>query len=59
MCMYITYTPCATCLRGKTGNIITFSQFYEGDILNKTLNDAEIGDESDDYSVIPPLLREE
>ena len=28
----VTYTPCATSLRGKTGNTITFAQFEEGNI---------------------------
>ena len=55
----MTYTPSATSLRGKTGNIITFSQFEEGDILTNTRNNAEIGDKSNDDSIIPPLLSEE
>ena len=55
----VTYTPCATSSREKTGDIITFTQFEEGNILTKTRNDAEIGDESDDNSILPPLLREE
>ena len=37
----VTYTPCATSSREKTGNIITFAQFEEGDILTKTRNNAE------------------
>ena len=52
----VTYTPCATSLRGGTGDIITFAQFEEGNILTKTCNDAESGD---DDSIIPPLLIEE
>ena len=28
----VTYTPCATSLREKTGDIITFAQFEEGNI---------------------------
>ena len=55
----VTYTPCATSLREKNGDIITFTQFEEGNISNKTRNDAESGDESDDNSIIPPLLSEE
>ena len=55
----VTYTPCATSLRGETGNIIMFAQFEEGNILTKTCNDIEIGDESDDNSIMPPLLSEE
>ena len=55
----VTYTPCATYLREKTSDIITFKQFEEGNILTETRNDAEDGDESDDYSIIPPLLSKE
>ena len=55
----VTYTPCATSLREQTGDIIMFAQFEEGDILNKTRNNAESGDESDDNSIMPPLIREE
>ena len=45
--------------REQTGNIITFSQFEKGNILTKTCNNVESGDESDDESIMPPLLREE
>ena len=55
----VTYTPCATSLRGENGNIITFAMFEEGDILTKTCNDAESGEESDDDSITPPLLSKE
>ena len=40
----VTYTPCATYLRGKTGDIITLAQFEEENILTKTCNDAESGE---------------
>ena len=46
-------------MEGKTSDIITFTQFEEGDILNKNRNDAESGDESDDDSIMPPLLSKE
>ena len=42
----VTYTSYGTSLREQTGNIITFTQFEEGNILTKTRNDAESGDES-------------
>ena len=45
----VTYTPCDMSSREQTG---------EGGILTKTRNDAEIGDESDDDSIMPPLLSE-
>ena len=44
----VTYTPCAKSSREQTGNIIMFTQFEEGDILAKTSNNAESGDEYDD-----------
>ena len=44
----VTYTPCATYLRGETGDVITFEQFEEVNLLSETHNDAESGDESDD-----------
>ena len=59
MRLYATYTPCAISSREQTGNIITFAQFEEGDILTKTRNNAESGDKSDDDSIIPPLMSEE
>ena len=40
----VTYTPYATSSKEQTGNIITFAQFEEGDILTETRNDAESGD---------------
>ena len=48
----VTYTPYGTSSREKTGDVITFSQFKEGNILTKTRNDAEIGDESDNESIM-------
>ena len=45
MCPEVTYTPYATSFREQTGNVITFAQFEEGNILTETRNNAEIGDE--------------
>ena len=53
------YTPCATSSREQTGNIITFAQFEEGNIWTKIRNDEESGEESDDESIMPPLISEE
>ena len=53
------YTPCATSSREQTGNIIKFTHFEEGNILTKNCNDAESCDESDDDSIMTPLLRKE
>ena len=55
----VTYTPFATTSREKTDNIITFTQFEDGNILAKTRNDAESGDKYDDDSIMPPLLSKE
>ena len=43
----VTYTPYATYSKEKNGCVITFAQFEEGNIITKTRNDAESGDESD------------
>ena len=51
--------PCTTSSKEKTSNKTTFTHFEEGDLLSETFDDAESGDESDDNSIIPPLLREE
>ena len=47
----VTYTPYATSSKEKTGDVITFAHFEEGDILTETRNDAESGDESDSESI--------
>ena len=36
----VMYTPYGTYSREQTGDIITFAQFQEGNILTKTCNDA-------------------
>ena len=43
----VTYTSYGTSSREKTGDIITFAQFEEGNILTETRNNAESGDQSD------------
>ena len=48
----VTYTPYETPLREQTGNVITFAQFEEGNLLTETRNNAEIGDESDSESIM-------
>ena len=42
----VKYTPYATYSKEQTGEVITFAHFEEGNILTKTCNDAESGDES-------------
>ena len=39
----VTYTPYATYFKEQTGDLITFTKFEEGNILNETRNDAENG----------------
>ena len=36
-----------------------FTQFEEGNLLSETCNNAESGDESDDNSIMSPLLIKE
>ena len=45
------YTLCYV-FEGTTGNIISFAQFEEGNIVTKNSNDAESGDESDNESIM-------
>ena len=59
MCPAVTYTPYATSLREQTGDIITFAKFEEEVLLSETCEYAESGDESDDYSIMPPLISKE
>ena len=43
----VTYTPYATSSKEKTGDVITFAQFEEGNLLNETRNNTESDDRSD------------
>ena len=52
----VTYTPYGTSLREQTGDIITFTQFEEENILTKTINNTESCDESDNKSI---MMREQ
>ena len=47
MRLAVTYTLYATSSKEQTGNVITFAQFEEGDLITETRNDTEISDESD------------
>ena len=44
----VSYTPSAKFLREQTGDIITFKQFEEGNILTKTRNNEESSDKCND-----------
>ena len=48
----VTYTPYATSSKEQTGDVITFAQFEEGNLLSETRNDTESGDESDSESIM-------
>ena len=48
----VTYTPYATSSKEQTGDVITFAQFEQGNILTETRNDAESGDEYDKKSIM-------
>ena len=52
MCTTVTYTPYASSSKEKTGDVITFTQFEEGNILTETRNNTESGDKSDSESLI-------
>ena len=56
MRLAVMYTPYATYLKEQTGNVITFTQFEEGNLLTETRNDAESVDESDNKSI---MMREQ
>ena len=43
----VTYIPYATSSKKKIGNVITFAQFEEGNLLSETRNNTERGDKSD------------
>ena len=48
----VTYTLYVKSPKEKTGNVITFAQFEEGNLLTETLNNSESGDESDSESLM-------
>ena len=60
MRLSVTYKTCSTSPREKTGDIITFAQFEEGNLLSETCEDEKrnekIGDEYDDDYIMQLLL---
>ena len=48
----VTYMPYATSSKEQTSDIITFTQFEEGNLLSETRNDTESGDEYDSKSIM-------
>ena len=47
MRLTVMYTPYATSSKEQTGDVITFTQFEEGNLISETRNDTESDDESD------------
>ena len=52
MRLAVTYTPYATSSKEQTGDVITFTQFEEGNLFTETCNDAEGCDKSDSESIM-------
>ena len=50
--MTVTYTPYATSSKEENGDVITFAQCEEGNLLSETCNDAESGDKSNRESIM-------
>ena len=50
MHLEVTYTPYEASSEEQNGDVITFTQFGEGNILTETRNDAESGDKSNNES---------
>ena len=48
----VTYTPYAMSSKEKTGDVIAFAQFEEGNLITKTCNDTESDDKSDSESIM-------
>ena len=48
----VTYTPYATSSKKQTGDVITFTQLEEGNLISETRNGTEIGDESESESIL-------
>ena len=48
----VTYAPYVTSSKEQTGNIITFAQFEEGNLLTENCNDTESSDESNSESLM-------
>ena len=48
----VTYTPYATSSKEQTGDVITFAQFEEGNLISETRNDTESDYESNSESIM-------
>ena len=54
----VSYTPYATSSKEQTGDIITFVQFEEGNLLSEYCNDTERGKKYYDNSTLASLISE-
>ena len=54
----VAYTHYAKSSGEQTGNITTFTQFDEGNLLSETHDNAECGDKLNENSIMPPLISE-
>ena len=52
----VSYTSYTTSSGKQTGDIITFTQFEEGDLLSENRDDTESGNKYDDDSAMPQLI---
>ena len=50
--MIVTYTLYAMSSKEQTGDVITFPQIEEGNLISKTRNDTESSDKSDSESIM-------
>ena len=48
----VTYTPYTTSSKEQTGDVISFAQFEEGNLISETCNDTESDDQSDSESIM-------
>ena len=54
----VSYIPCDTSSKEKTGNIIMFAQFEDGNLPLESCIGTEIGDTYDNNETVPPLIIE-
>ena len=55
----VSYIPYDTSSSEQIGDIITFAQFEDGNLLSETHDDTESGYKFDDNSTLAPLISEE
>ena len=55
----VSYIPSSTSSREKTGNITTFMQFEEVNLLSENRDNTGCGNKYDEHSTLPPLFSKE